>query len=66
MKTIIERILFSIQYITHPANGWLKSDNAPQKKRKLSRSSELVPSPDAFDVRAGGKKQQSIRKNPAP
>jgi hypothetical protein len=66
MKTIIDRILCSFHSIAHPANGWLRSENNPQRKRKSKKGVDLAPSPDCFDVRAGGKKQQSIRKNPAP
>lgn len=66
MKTILERLLFSFHYIAHPANGWLRPDQSEQRKRKSKKNFSAAPSPDSFDVRAGGKKQQSIRKNPAP
>ncbi|MER3463855.1 MAG: hypothetical protein C4329_04990 [Chitinophagaceae bacterium] len=66
MKIILERILFSFQFIAHPANGWLRANNTDKSKHKSKKNLHTAPSPDSFDVRGSGKKQQSLRKNLAP
>lgn len=64
MKSL--RYLFTyFENVLHPASGW--SDNSIKRKRAGRRDNPLQTSPECFNLRGGvGKKQDAIRRSPAP
>lgn len=50
----------------HPASGW-DTNGAKRKRKNTSTGSSLQASPECYNVRGGSlKKQEKLRRNPAP
>ena len=68
MKTFLEKLILHIDLITHPAGGRLTQKTESQRKRKNNPSISIKNSvsPDCFAMRSPSKKQQQLRRTPAP
>ena len=68
MKTFFEKLFLHIEFITHPAGGRIAQKAESQRKRKNSQSISIknAVSPDCFAMRSPSKKQQQLRRTPAP
>jgi hypothetical protein len=66
MNISFRSLLGYFEQVLHPAGGW--SDQAEKRKRKVRRSGDpLQASPDCYNIRGGmAKKQDKVRRNPAP
>ncbi len=67
MNTYLRSIFVYFENVLHPASGW--ADNkGEKKKRETSKitSTSMQPSPECFNMRASAKKQDKLRRNPAP
>jgi hypothetical protein len=65
MNTYIRSLFIYFEHVLHPASGW--ADNGTEKKkRKLKKSQTLAASPESYNVRGALKKQDKLRRNPAP
>lgn len=59
------RCLFTyFENVLHPASGW--SNESEKRKRKTLRSAQILPSPECFNVRGASKKNDKVRRSPAP
>jgi hypothetical protein len=68
MKTFLEKLILHINAITHSSGSWLpqKAENEPKSKVELVISIKNAISPDCVAMRSPSKKQQQIRRTPAP
>lgn len=68
MKTFIEKLILHIDSIAHPSGIWLPQKTESQRKRKTTQpvSIKNAVSPDCFNMRSPSKKQQQLRRTPAP
>ena len=68
MKTLFEKLIQRIDSIAHPAAGRLHQKAESQRKRKTTPpiSIKNAVSPDCFAMRTPSKKQQQLRRTPAP
>ncbi len=68
MSSYIRNLFVYFESVLHPANGW--ADNRDEKKKRRTEKpahvSFLQPSPEGFNIRASAKKQDKLRRNPAP
>jgi hypothetical protein len=65
MNNYLRSLFDYFENVLHPASGW--SDNAEKRKRKTRKNGSMQASPDSFNTRAGvSKKQDKLRRNPAP
>lgn len=62
----LRNIFVYFENVLHPASGW--SDGNPAKKKKSGRkNNSLQTSPECFNLRGGvTKKQDKVRRSPAP
>jgi len=67
MNSCLRSLFVYFEAVLHPASGW--SDNQVDKKKrkplKISDTS-FQPSPECFNTRGILKKQDKLRRNPAP
>jgi len=67
MKTFFEKLILHIDSITHPSGGWLSQKSEGNRKQKVQPISiKNAMSPDCFNMRSASKKQQQMRRTPAP
>jgi hypothetical protein len=69
MKTFFEKLILHIDSLTHPSGGWLPQKAEAQRKRKAAVqpiSIKNAVSPDCVAMRSPSKKQQQLRRTPAP
>lgn len=66
MKTFIEKWLSYIGVISNPAGGWFPRKTTSVRKPQEKRISMVISSPDAFNARSAGRKQNPVRHTPAP
>jgi hypothetical protein len=62
------RSLFDLfENVLHPASGWADS-NTEKRKKKAARltAGALTVSPECYNIRGASKKQDKLRRNPAP
>jgi len=65
MNNYLRHLFDYFENVLHPASGW--SENAEKRKRKTRKSSTMLTSPDSFNTRGVvSKKQEKLRRNPAP
>jgi hypothetical protein len=65
MNTYLRSLFVYFENVLHPASGW--SEGASEKrKRKSRKNSGLTTSPESYNVRGALKKQDKLRRNPAP
>ena len=50
----------------HPAGGWFRKESAGIGKKRPAKNTKHAQSPDSFHTRAGFKKKDNPRPNPAP
>lgn len=67
MNTYLQSLFTYFENVLHPAGG-VSDRNIDKKKRKVQRLYEtnMPASPESFNMRAVAKKQDKIRRNPAP
>ena len=66
MHTYLRNLLVYFEHVLHPASGW-SDTNAEKRKRKTRRNGALQLSPECYNIRGGSsKKQEKLRRNPAP
>jgi hypothetical protein len=68
MKTFFEKLIRHIDFISHPSGGFMNQKAESQRKRKAQPpiSIKNSVSPDCFAMRSPSKKQQQLRRTPAP
>ena len=64
MKTFLEKLLIRFDLISHPAAG-SGSNKEGQRKRKGGRNNMNL-SPESYNLRSNSKKQNMLRRTPAP
>jgi hypothetical protein len=65
MNSYLRGLFTYFENVIHPASGW--ADNKGEKKRKASKPAGYQqPTPECFNVRGQLKKQDKLRRNPAP
>lgn len=67
MKTFFEKFILHFETIAQPA-GWLPTKAESTRKRKTTQpvSIKNAISPDCVAMRSPSKKQQQLRRTPAP
>lgn len=68
MKTLFEKLILHIEAIANPSDGWLplKADGGRKRKVPQPVSIKNAVSPDCVAMRSPSKKQQQLRRTPAP
>jgi hypothetical protein len=68
MKTFFEKLIRRIDFISHPSGGFMPQKAESQRKRKAKQPISIKNSisPDCFAMRSPSKKQQQLRRTPAP
>ncbi len=65
MNAYLRSLFVYFENVLHPASGW--SDSGSEKrKRKSSKATGLTFTPESYNVRGALKKQDKLRRNPAP
>jgi hypothetical protein len=66
MNSCLQNIFTYFDNVLHPAGGW--SDNVEKRKRKSQKQADngTQSSPESLNMRASAKKQDKLRRNPAP
>jgi hypothetical protein len=64
MNTYLRCIFAYFENVLHPAAGW--STESEKRKRKSDKADHFLPSPECFNVRGISKKNDKVRRNPAP
>jgi hypothetical protein len=64
MNTYLRSLFVYFENVLHPASGW--SDVSEKRKRKSRSNSAITFTPEAYNVRGALKKQDKLRRNPAP
>ena len=61
----LRNLFIYFENVLHPASGW--SDGASTKRKRVSRKNDsLQNSPESFNLRGVAKKQDKVRRSPAP
>jgi hypothetical protein len=63
MKTLFDRMMVQLEWLSHPAGGWLPK-TSDSKKRKSRKTFSNVISPECSNIRGG--RREDLRKTPAP
>jgi hypothetical protein len=63
MNTYLHSFITYFENVIHPAG---KSDPQKAKPRSSKATYQLQTSPDSLNIRASVRKQDSVRRNPAP
>lgn len=64
MNTYLHSMMFYIENVMHPAGG--QPELQKGKRRTSKKSFARQASPDALNIRATVRAQNSVRRNPAP
>ncbi|HJW16909.1 MAG TPA: hypothetical protein VJ499_07305 [Flavisolibacter sp.] len=66
MNICIRNLFVYFESVLHPAGG--APDKQPVKKKRTTIDATYLsqPSPDGYNMRAVAKKQDKVRRNPAP
>lgn len=66
MNNCLHNLFTYFDNVLHPASGW--SNNIEKRKRKTYKQADngAQSSPESFNMRAAAKKQDKLRRNPAP
>jgi hypothetical protein len=66
MNTYLRNLIVYFENVLHPASGWSDA-SADKRKRRNKKGGSLQASPECFNIRGGIlKKQDKLRRNPAP
>jgi hypothetical protein len=61
----LRHLFIYFENVLHPASGW--SDGSSAKRKRTSKvSNTLQASPECFNLRGVMKKQDKVRRSPAP
>jgi hypothetical protein len=61
----LRHLFIYFENVLHPASGW--SDGSSAKRKKISRkNNSMQASPECFNLRGVAKKQDKVRRSPAP
>jgi hypothetical protein len=61
----LRNLFLYFENVLHPASGW--SDGSSTKRKRTSKkNNSSQASPECFNLRAVAKKQDKIRRSPAP
>jgi hypothetical protein len=61
----LRNLFLYFENVLHPASGW--SDGSSAKRKRTGRKdSYQQTSPECFNLRASAKKQDKVRRSPAP
>jgi hypothetical protein len=67
MNICIRNLFVYFESVLHPAGGAPEKQMEKKKRATVETSSYFnQPSPDGFNMRAVAKKQDKVRRNPAP
>ena len=67
MKTLFEKLFVHFDFIAHPAGGRSGKKEGSTKRKASKSSSQPTLSPDSFYMRSpSAKKQDNLRRTPAP
>lgn len=62
----LRNLFVYFENVLHPASGWSDKES-DKRKRKARKSGSMHASPESFNIRGGiAKKQEKLRRNPAP
>lgn len=64
MKSLRNLFIY-FENVLHPASGW-SDGNATKRKRVSRKNDSLNNSPESFNLRGVVKKQDKVRRSPAP
>ena len=66
MTNYLRNLIVYFENVLHPASGSSEA-NADKRKRRTRKGGSLQASPECFNIRGGAlKKQDKLRRNPAP
>ena len=66
MNTYLRNLFVYFENVLHPASG-MADASGDKRKRRSQKSGTLQASPECFNIRGGViKKQDKLRRNPAP
>jgi hypothetical protein len=66
MIIYLRNLIVYFENVLHPASGW-SDQQSEKRKRKSKRAGMLQASPECVNIRGGvSKKQEKLRRNPAP
>jgi hypothetical protein len=66
MNTCIRSLIVYFEQVLHPASGWAERNSEKKKRRSKSIDDYSFTSPESFNTRGLAKKQDKLRRNPAP
>lgn len=67
MNSCLRSLFVYFETVLHPASGWVENKGEKKKRRTAkSNGGSVQPSPECFNMRASAKKQDKLRRNPAP
>ncbi|GAC1420732.1 MAG: hypothetical protein NVS9B7_11820 [Flavisolibacter sp.] len=67
MYSYLQNLIQYVEQVLYPPNGGSVGENGKSKKKKVSDNFTRSTSPESFNLRGGlVKKQEKIRRNPAP
>jgi hypothetical protein len=67
MNARLRSLLVYFENVLHPAAGWLDNNLEKKKRRSGKNEASQYVSPECFNIRGGAaKKQDKLRRNPAP
>jgi hypothetical protein len=62
----LRNLFIYFENVLHPASGWSDSNSIKRKKTVRKNESLQVSSPECFNLRGSVKKQDKLRRSPAP
>lgn len=67
MNNYLRHLIGYFEYVFHPAGSRSSGNSAEKRKSKPQKNKSLYLSPESFNIRGGViKKQEKLRRNPAP
>ncbi len=64
MHNYLRHLLVYVEQVLHPAGG--ATEDAEKRKRKTRKTTSQQLSPESYHIRGSVKKQDKVRRNPAP
>jgi hypothetical protein len=66
MNTCLHSLFVYFENVLHPASGWMENKGEKKRRSQKMSNASTQPSPECFNMRASAKKQDKVRRNPAP